>query len=645
MGHGNERVRFEKVIPLLLLLAAIFLALGGTAHAYGTYRSAFNSKYGTAGTQLDTCDTCHEPGNTSAWNPYGNDIMTRTSGVIADRLAAVESLDSDGDTYTNIVEINARTFPGNSASFPVLSDTTPPTISSTTPASGAAGVAVNAAVSATFSEGVNNVSATTFTLAPVAGGAAVPGTVTLNGNTATLTPSANLAYATQYRATVTTGVTDLANNPLAANYSWTFTTGAAPDTTPPTVGATNPANLATGVAVNTAITATFSEAVKNISTTTFTLAPAAGGAAVSGNVTLSGNTATFTPSANLAYSTQYRATVTTGVMDLANNALAANYSWTFTTGAAADATPPTVSATNPSDGRTGVPVNTVVSATFSETIDAGSVNATTFTLRNGAGASVAGVVAASGNTATFTPSAPLGNMVVYTATLSTNVKDAAGNALAAEYSWSFTTISASTDSDDDGCDDEEDDYPRDDRRGSKHNPKGNGKIHIDTSENPGTHLRYVSAMSDMASGMSLIAKPVNYNFLYGVLSYRVEGVVPGATIRVNIVYPDDIPAGTKAYKVDSSGYHEYSRVSFSGNTMTVTLTDGGPGDSDGTANGVIVDPIGLGTPAEAPQSAGGGCSVAGAGTPGGDAASYGLLLLLLAALLGVRTATRKAVRR
>src|SRR5207249_3317510 len=124
---------------------------------------------------------------------------------------------------------------------------------------------------------------------------------------------------TTYTATITTGVKDLAGNAMTANYVWTFTT-IVPDTTPPTVASTNPANGATGVTVNSPITATFSEAVQSstVSSTTFTLKDSSNNA-VTGTVSLSpdGKTATFTPSSNLAASTTYTATITTGVKDLA----------------------------------------------------------------------------------------------------------------------------------------------------------------------------------------------------------------------------------------------------------------------------------------------------------------------------------------
>jgi hypothetical protein len=102
-------------------------------------------------------------------------------------------------------------------------DTTAPTVSSTSSANGATGVAVNTTIRAFFSEPMDasTVTATTFTVK--AGSTLVPGTVSYSGTTATFTPTDNLAYSTSYTATVTTGVKDLAGNALASNYVWSFT--------------------------------------------------------------------------------------------------------------------------------------------------------------------------------------------------------------------------------------------------------------------------------------------------------------------------------------------------------------------------------------------------------------------------------------
>lgn len=111
-----------------------------------------------------------------------------------------------------------------------IPDTIPPTIASTSPVAGASTVAVDALLSATFSEAMSasTISATTFTLNN--GSANVAGTVTYTGTTASFTPSGPLAYATQYTATITSAVKDLAGNAMAGNASWSFTTRTSPNT-------------------------------------------------------------------------------------------------------------------------------------------------------------------------------------------------------------------------------------------------------------------------------------------------------------------------------------------------------------------------------------------------------------------------------
>jgi len=101
-----------------------------------------------------------------------------------------------------------------------------------------------------------------------------------------------------------------------------------------------------------------------------------------------------------------------------------------------DTLAPTVDSTSPASGETGVLVDTVVTATFSERMDASTITTGSFTLEG-----VAGSVSYDFGTytATFTPDADLTDDTIYTATLSTAVTDAAGNAIAAEYYWNFTT--------------------------------------------------------------------------------------------------------------------------------------------------------------------------------------------------------------
>lgn len=326
-------------------------------------------------------------------------------------------------------------------------DQTPPTIIATSPANGASGVSATAPITVTFSEamGATTIHTSSFTLRVQSTGAAVAGTVTYNAEThvATFTPSSTLASLENYTATISSSVKDVAGNAMGENVQFSFTTR---DTTAPTVVSTSPADLATNVATNPVISAIFSKPMDatTINTTTFTLKVTATGAAVTGTVAYSvGNPATFTPSATLASGTPYTATITTGAKDLSGNALTSNFAWTFVT---VDNVPPTVVSTVPTVGATNVAIGATVTATFSEAMDTTTINGTTFTLKTTGGTAVTGTVTydVPSKTARFTPSSPLLNNTGYTATITTGVKDLAGNAMAANKVFAFTTIADTT---------------------------------------------------------------------------------------------------------------------------------------------------------------------------------------------------------
>ena len=218
-------------------------------------------------------------------------------------------------------------------------DTTAPTVTAVVPANAATGVAVNSAITATFSEAMDPLTITTTTFTLTQGGTPVAGAVTYAGVTATFNPDANLTASTLYTATITTGAEDLAGNALAVNKVWTFTTGAAADATAPTVTLTDPADLATGVAISKKVYATFSEAMKPATITNVNFTLTDGVTSVLGTVDYVGLVATFTPDNYLASNTTYTATITTGAEDLAGNALVVPAvgglpkpnPWTFTT--------------------------------------------------------------------------------------------------------------------------------------------------------------------------------------------------------------------------------------------------------------------------------------------------------------------------
>ncbi|PIO89094.1 MAG: hypothetical protein COS82_07320 [Zetaproteobacteria bacterium CG06_land_8_20_14_3_00_59_53] len=216
----------------------------------------------------------------------------------------------------------------------------------------------------------------------------------------------------------------------------------------PTILETSPLDTAIAVPINSNVAATFSAAMNStsINTTNFTVV-GAGETALAGTVSLdaASNTATFNPTGNMTVSKLYTATLTTGVKSALGMALANNYVWSFTTGTTADTTAPTVLSTNPANAATAVVLGSTVSANFSEALAPATVNATTFTLKQGA-TSVAGTVSYSNKVATFTPAANLTASKVYTATLTTGITDlvAPANALAANVVWSFTTGTTAT---------------------------------------------------------------------------------------------------------------------------------------------------------------------------------------------------------
>jgi Ice-binding-like/Bacterial Ig-like domain len=113
-----------------------------------------------------------------------------------------------------------------------------------------------------------------------------------------------------------------------------------------------------------------------------------------------------------------------------------------TTGPTPDTVAPTVSSTNPPNGATGV---AVITASFSEAMTASTITTATFTLTGPGATPVAGTVlyAASTNIARFSPTSALTPSTAYTATITSGAKDVAGNALASNHVWTFTTAATS----------------------------------------------------------------------------------------------------------------------------------------------------------------------------------------------------------
>jgi hypothetical protein len=331
------------------------------------------------------------------------------------------------------------------------SDNLLPTVSGTINANGAVNVAINTKVGAMFSEGMDHLTISTTTLFLMQGTTVVPGSVSYSGVSAVFAPSSNLAPGTLYIVTVkggAGGVKDLAGNPMAKDYVWAWTTGASSDTIAPTVSGTINANGAVNVPINTKASATFSEGMDHLTISTTTLFLKQGTTVVPGSVSYSGVSAVFAPSSSLVPGTLYIVTVkggVDGVKDLAGNSMASDYVWAWTTSAGSDTIPPTVSGTINANGATNVAINTKVGATFSEGMDPLTVSTKTLFLMQGTTA-VPGTVSYSGVSAVFAPLSSLAPGILYTATVkggAGGVKDLAGNSMASDYVWAWTTSAGS----------------------------------------------------------------------------------------------------------------------------------------------------------------------------------------------------------
>ncbi|RUO69317.1 hypothetical protein CWI79_10370 [Pseudidiomarina salinarum] len=371
-------------------------------------------------------------------------------------------------------------------------DTTRPQVTVTQPATSdpgpTAGVAINTAISAAFSEAMlaTTITSSSFTLTCASPCVAPTGAVSYDAASriAVFEPAQDLAVSTTYTATIVSTVTDLAGNELAgnqtplsgpSNYVWEFTTGAAADTTRPQVTVTDPLTTSPGpttnVPVNTTVSAVFSEDMlaTTVTGTTFTVTCETPCVSPAGDVSyeLASRSAVFTPDQNLDWETTYTATISSTVTDLAGNELSGNqgsagtvsdYVWEFTTGITPDTTRPRVTLTEPLTTDPGptanVPINTGITAVFSEDMLATTVTGTSFTLTCetpcvSPTGDVTYVVAS--RSAVFTPDQNLDEGTTYTATIESTVTDVAANELAgnqgsvlnaSDYIWMFTTVAA-----------------------------------------------------------------------------------------------------------------------------------------------------------------------------------------------------------
>lgn len=317
-------------------------------------------------------------------------------------------------------------------------DTTPPQVTSTGgPADGEVGVPIDAFVDRVFNESLAaaSVSSTTVLLQANTGNTATgtPAGTNLcadilleNNNRVVCNQMADntpLDTETWYTFILTTGIQDLAGNPLAATTTYTFRTGAFDfnnNQTPPFVVKSNPNPGAFGVARNATLTVQFPEdesgnmstsGAGSITSTDNVLlqaesngAPTGANLCASGGCSLTWNSTqrqlSINPASNLAANTGYILTIkktATNANGVALNGGNSDYLVFFTTGSGLDTTGPSVVSTFPTTITSGTTSDTVspdlfdLTVQFSEGLDLTTVNTSTILLfkDNGAGGGTA----------------------------------------------------------------------------------------------------------------------------------------------------------------------------------------------------------------------------------------------------------------
>jgi len=222
----------------------------------------------------------------------------------------------------------------------------------------------------------------------------------------------------------------------------------------PEIQSTTPGNLDQGVVLNKSLSVTFSEEISpdTLTEQTFFLTEANGNP-VKGKIAIAGTTATLKPLSNagiLKGGTTFVATITTQVRDLSGDPINQDHVWQFKTAVAGspgslDETPPEVvpAAINPVHHANGVSLRPAIILTFDEDIDAASVvMGGNFSLNHGAKGRLS--FPEDGRSIIFTPTSDLDPNRKYRVEVlggTAGIKDLSGNALAADFEWTFTTRS------------------------------------------------------------------------------------------------------------------------------------------------------------------------------------------------------------
>ncbi len=233
-----------------------------------------------------------------------------------------------------------------------------------------------------------------------------------------------------------TYIYDYAGN-IVNSTSSAFTTTSGTDTTHPTVTSVTPPNGATAVGQNTPVILTFSKPLNPSTVNSSNFSLFNGSKAISTNISISPDSSTVTLTGALPSGALINVEVTTGVTDLVGNALASNFSSSFTAATVTPSTNPTVVTMRPASGATGVPANTPITLITSSPMNPSTIPGA---LNVRAKFPVLSLDA-TGQSILFTPAAPFAAGALVQVFLGTSATDVNGNTLT-NFTGSFTVLAS-----------------------------------------------------------------------------------------------------------------------------------------------------------------------------------------------------------
>ena len=394
----------------------------------------------------------NDGGVTTKYNVYRNTTAGFTVNTATDTPIATPSTNSYNDTgltssttyYYRVAGVNASNFVGTpsdiaSATTATGPDTTPPTVSSTTPANNATGIAVNTKVTIVFNEPMQSSTVTwqNISFRNTATNTSVNRAVGLASDNITCTVTPNPALVCWY-------IIYSDGFDWCKGFGWKFNVygicvfihngiiWTAYSSCGSSCHSSRHDSINLSWSANATATGTPPYKVYRSTTAGFTVNTATD-TPIATPSTNSYNDTGLTPSTTYYYRVAgVNASGTGTPSDIAS----------ATTATGSDTTPPTVSSTTPANNATGIAVNTKVTIVFSEPMQSSTIIWQNISFRNAAtNTSVNRAVglATDNKTCTVTPTAALAAGTKYTVTVLTGVKDLAGNSMSTAYAFSFTT--------------------------------------------------------------------------------------------------------------------------------------------------------------------------------------------------------------